>query len=491
MSLAQVIEERGYFWWHEDEIPEGEYAPNSCVPGYLKISEDGHIDLELDNVLPSSRGGFPNFLDQKMKPIQGFLKGSGKYILINSYMNGGSFSTHKISYERYSGDYCLIKEGIFRNDGDLSFQSIGVRLEGFEDWLRLGSIEFERTESSSRISSLYNKPKDIFYSLDIGEITIKYYIIGPYSGKWRQYEISLKEFAIFSFHPKDAFGPIEAKNLFAFIQDFFVLLTDSDYCLNWPILKFNNESCDFFFPRMTNQSHPPERFESCTNLICLRENVGKLFANWLSKRNEFGSGFYLYFGTRRAKSFYPENRFMNLIWGIESYHRIKNPDKQATSPTLLEKFNRILKNVQLKKDKKWISNQFEKCKEPKLETRIFESFVFLTDDIEKGKLQEFAKKCAKFRNDISHFGGQRQQGDYTKFVLEVGNLIRALLYLYHALILHEIGIQGDMIKEWFHNHRSSFKIKSALVDVGLFDRSILETNAPEIDSFDSENLKKL
>ena len=43
-----------------------------------------------------------------------------------------------------------------------------------------------------------------------------------------------------------------------------------------------------------------------------------------TKREEFGPGFYLYLGTRRGMALYAEHSFVNLIWGLEAFHRKKN-----------------------------------------------------------------------------------------------------------------------------------------------------------------------
>ncbi|MDA9393123.1 hypothetical protein WN73_21680 [Bradyrhizobium sp. CCBAU 45394] len=53
----------------------------------------------------------------------------------------------------------------------------------------------------------------------------------------------------------------------------------------------------------------------------MRDAFGDIWSNWKQKREEFGPGFYLYLGTRRGLSLYPEHRFVNLIWGIEAFHR--------------------------------------------------------------------------------------------------------------------------------------------------------------------------
>jgi hypothetical protein len=51
---------------------------------------------------------------------------------------------------------------------------------------------------------------------------------------------------------------------------------------------------------------------------------------------------------------------------------------------------------------------------------------------------------------------------------------RALSILYHMLILHEIGVDKKMFNCWIHEGFRSYPIKTAFVEVGLLDKSVLE-----------------
>jgi hypothetical protein len=69
-----VLEERGVFWWHHEPSPENCFAPQSSVPGLLKISYDGAITLDLDGYFPSDKGAWsvlPDMGECKGKIIEG------------------------------------------------------------------------------------------------------------------------------------------------------------------------------------------------------------------------------------------------------------------------------------------------------------------------------------------------------------------------------------------------------------------------------------
>ena len=471
-----ILEERGYFWWHDEPTPKGHFAPESSVTGVLKIDERGKVELELDGILPSDEGPFAPFLSDRKsfppdKSIQGILKSSNKFaLLLGLIRNGGQLKSRGISYEKYDAMNCLVGSGPFpQTNKPLRFHKLQFHLKGFEEWLRLGSIETNRTKSS--ISAKYKIPKNITYPLDDGALSIKYDISGPYLGKQRMHSLALSEEASICYAPKQSTLLEEMKTLYGLMEDLFILLTDSDYCLDWPLISYTKEeSYRFYFLRHRSSSSAPDWYECPTNFVQLRENFGQIFATWKKKREVFGPGFYLYLGTRRGIKLYPEHRFVNLIWGIESLHRRKTPES-STPNNLKKKIKRILDQVTAEKDKSWLKKQLEHRDEPALEQRIFETFKNLPLGLNEKKLHQFSSDCARSRNDISHFGGQRQDENYEDFITNLDKKSNALSFLYHALLLQEIGVDKKILSGWVYESVQSYKIKSALVDVGLLTKS--------------------
>jgi hypothetical protein len=75
-------------------------------------------------------------------------------------------------------------------------------------------------------------------------------------------------------------------------------------------------------------------------------------------------------------------------------------------------------------------------------------------------LQGFAERCARRRNGISHEGGRQFAESAESFRADIGELGEALQYLFHALLLQEIGLAPELL------------IK-AMTEGGLAERDIL------------------
>jgi ApeA-like protein/HEPN superfamily Apea-like protein len=477
-----ILEGRGLFWWADDPIPAQQIAPNSSASGLLKIDNDGSSSLELDSYLPSEHGPMSAIVQRELpadKCIRGLLKGSGQHILlIGLIRNGGQMRSNGTSYERYIAFNCLVSES-GPVAAKLIFKYLIVPLSGYEEWLRLGAIKVVRTRRT--VSAKYKWPKKASYHFADGSLTINFELDGQSSGAIFGTEVSMKETASASLRftkPRDLEG---IKTQYQLFEDLLILLTSTDYALDWPSVSLTKKSrCRLYFRKLGDRTvgTAPRYFECVTNFAQLRDSFGLIWEAWRSKREELGPGLYLYLGTRRGIRLYVEHRFVNLVWGIEAFHR----RKYTVSPTapLKKKVDRILEQISEKKDKKWLAKKLENAHEPSLGERIFETISAVPLGLDATRLRTFSDACAKLRNDISHFGGQRHNGgSYDDFGIELNDRNEALATLYQMLLLHEIGINKDILKWWVFEGFRSYPIKVHLAKVGLLDKSAVDLKPPE------------
>ena len=476
---ASILEERGYFWWHGTPVPDAHFAPEDSVTGLLKIADDGRVDLELDGNLPSAIHPLERMFAQnralpKNLCIQGRLKGNNDHVLLAGLVSNGSrVSTNGISYETYLALHCLV--GASQFPGKIipeKFKELKIHLDGLEEWASLGAIEYKKARS---IKVRYAAPKDITYDLEDGRLRVVFDVMAPYASQKHMSEITLKERASVIYSPRRGITLDEVKKQFCLIEDLLILLTGSEYFLDWPLVSFglHKKTYRFYFLRHRSRASAPSFHDCWTNFVQLRASFGDIFAAWRSKRELYGPGFYLYLGTRRGIRLYPEHLFVNLIWGIESMHRGR-PVTPAESSALANKIQRILARIENTRDRRWLEGRLKNAHEPSLEQRIFETFKSLPLRFDDSRLRNFAKKCACMRNDISHFGGQRQSNDYAEFLRTLEQHSRALSDLYALRILLEIGVDPARLTWWVYEGFKYYSIKRNFVAVGLLASSDLK-----------------
>jgi hypothetical protein len=476
-------DERGAFWWHGDPIAQGQSAPASAVAGQLFIDGQGRSRLELDNNLPSSTERSLKAVGFDQMPegaaIAGIIKDKNQHVLLSGlHRSGVIFSM--MSHETFRAENCLIGDKPFPAGAALSqIRSLEINLTGFEAWVGLRSIDF--TGKRSSITIKYKRPKDLVYPLDDGKLSIKYYINRPFNWKNKTHALTLNELATlhYGFSMPRTLEDIKAQ--YSLLEEWLILMTNSEHSLEWPEVTFKSKDFRYhlYFFRERNTAPAPEMSECYPPFELVRGQLGQLFAAWKEKRDKYGSAFVLYVASRRGLRFYTENRFINFIWAMESYHRTKYPSAPIAEPVttntkLDEKIQRILGQIKKSSDRKWLTEKLEHV-EISLKERITRVIMALPLDLEKGRCDQFGEECGQRRNDLSHYGGRRDStSPYDDFHGDLYGKSEALFYLLHVLILQELGVAPDILRRFVDQSRASFKIKAAFVAVGLLDKCVLK-----------------
>lgn len=476
-------EERGAFWWHGEPIARGDSAPASAVAGQLFIDEQGRSRLELDGNLSPGTANAPRPVAFDPMPkgaaIAGIIRDKNQHVLLSGPRRSG-FTLSKMSYESFEAENCLIGYNPFPAGDVLSqLRSLEIDLTGFEASLRLRSIEF--TSKRSSIAVKYKKPKDSVYTLDDGKLSIRYHINRPFNWKDKTHALTLKELATlhYGFSAPRTIDDIKAQ--YSLLEEWLILVTNSEHSLDWPVVtvKTKNFRYNLYFFRERNTAPPPKMFDCYPPFALVQDQLGQLFSAWKKKRDKYGSAFVLYVASRRGFRLYTENRFTNFAVAMESYHRSKFPRVAAAEPAaepsnLDRKIQRILGQIAKASDKKWLSDRLKHA-EVGLKERITQTILSLPLELEKSRCEQFGEECGQRRNDLSHYGGRRDNtSPYDKFHVDLYQKSEALFYLLHVLILQELGISAGLLHRFVYQSHASLEIKRALVAVGLLDESVLK-----------------
>ena len=118
----------------------------------------------------------------------------------------------------------------------------------------------------------------------------------------------------------------------------------------------------------------------------------------------------------------------------------------------------------------WLKKRLAYTILPNLENRIFEAVEALSLGFNKKRLRAFAEDCAKLRNDLAHYGGNRSKTtSYSDFVTSVMKKNNALGPLCHALALTEIGLDPAVVRTWTIDGPPAFRRRWYFAEVGLMD----------------------
>lgn len=481
--MADTLKERGFFWWFNDpSLPAR--SLDTSVPGLLTITDDGQITLETDGSL-CLKGEYQDWSESRILPesrrVHGLLASrdkSDRYVLLERLERTDlSFFDTSPQLQRFSAEMCTSRDSPFPDGYPEGFAELRIPLDGFEDWLELESITVEREYSESDKVTVHVNYKEwkFEYPLPSGSISIESVTTGalPFlsddvptaSAEFRQHY-----YLVFTPNsPGDASG---LRYVYTKIEELLAVLLGSYHNLSWPILTTRDDFDTWntiHFYRDT-PPRPVNKFSVWIPFARIRERFGDLFQKWVVRSESFGAGYYLYVSALRNPHQYAEHRFVNLIWAIEALHR-KWLGESETSPRVINERKRVQDILNLvpeeSENRKWLREKLAHAHELSLRNRILECFAKLPFVFGEGELEKFAKNCAVRRNDISHRGGPPENVGYESFHSQISKLGDALDHLFHALLLHQIGIEPKTLRERMTEGLISRRVREALLNVGL------------------------
>ncbi|MDI1296843.1 MAG: hypothetical protein PSY12_13340 [bacterium] len=466
-----IIDSRGRFWSAEIAVPDGHFAPEESVTGRLRVRANGRAELDLDATidLSGSKDAVHRILSygEVEGAICGFLIDANKHVRLTGLSgNGGSLGGIGPIYERLVANRCLVSRERFKPGREPRFRWLDLPLNGYEEWIGRGSIDVAK--GRRRVSAHYAvQATPMRWQAAAMPLELHQGLQGD--GGKALTELAWRETAFLRLgFPKADLTVEQAIDLSQRIEDLIVLMADHNQRLEFGLLRHSKKGnpVQFYFTRSGRdtleklQWHKAwARFDQCS------DQFGDVVSSWLAKYETYGPGFHLYLGNRRGQAMYYEHRFASLMWGLESLHRAMVPAESNAAQAA--KVARILDQISLKKDRNWAERFLPEQSEPSLANRLVDLFSRLDLGIDRQELATFAQRCARRRNDVSHFGGQRQAGDYDAFLEDIANLSGAVDLLYHALILHITGVPDWLVKRRFIGGPHSYAACAVLAHCGL------------------------
>jgi hypothetical protein len=466
-----LLELEGHFWWYGETIPEGQYAPPSALPGILTISEDGLGKLVLTGSLMMSepikldnagrRAAENNLGTLERRTIAGWIeKGFHRVYLRNVVYRRVERSADGREMEKFHAGFSLVGRSTLHQDkSDLTFSRLSIDLSGLEAWRwnDAVTVEPENADETGRSQTVRWQVDAPEYPFKGGRLRLRTDVHCDRLEGMPIREVSFRQYDWLDYIPELHASLEVLKQEFGHIEEFLALLTGTYCYFDWPQISNGEgdkfESFTLYFERLREKMEPLEVTQLWTTFPQVEKQFGALYEKARGMRMAYGAGFYLRFGALRNTSMYVEQRFVNLIWGIESLHRIAYPEvKGSTSASeMVEGFRRIIeaqKTTLNSDERRWLDRATKFASEPNLKDRIEDLFSRLPWRIELSSLAKFAEECAHRRNDLSHHGGPRSNGEhaYETFLRQLMTLSGALSILYHTALLQKIGVDDQTLQ---------------------------------------------
>jgi hypothetical protein len=283
-----ILEEKGCFWWHTDEIQPGKRLPNNYSDGLTIIDEEGNINLELeDNSLDRINRGQSTHtfrageLTNKYlinKYIQGYLKSKNWYILLTDIYAHGD--------RGFRATNCLTQKLAFSFPGKVPlYKKIKLNITGLEQWMGLEAIFIKQDDSN--FEAKYSKPDKQIFDIRQGQLYIEY----GYNASWEGVlgggcnKLSLSESVSLVFQPNEKMSVQTIKQVSRSFEDLFLLLTDTVCSFDWPTVCTDNIEAfhECYYRISKREDFNFDFFRSPLMFQEIKINFGEIFSLWISK----------------------------------------------------------------------------------------------------------------------------------------------------------------------------------------------------------------
>jgi len=394
-------------WWFPGR-------PENKIGGELSFCHEDGLQLTLFNVPSNAHEGLP-----RREIILGLSSEAKEITLVNCRCYQGQ--THhaiatsefnSISTETYWIETLL--HGICIESKDqVVFSKISIDFPLFFEWLNTKPFEVSFEDDMKKAIITINN-SDILNINVNNEFSIRI----PPGGGWKQ--DGLRQFVAYehyhlviqSSQDHDLEKILEVGSI---MQNFLSLATGVPiYPVTVTAYRATEDhgremeiSVVYNLPRWAMNSRRVSASEMLFTRMDFKDEIDEVIKSWFKLESNLKMVYGALFSNVFNPNLYPENEFINIIQGLESYHRTKMNNLVEPRAVYREKKNRIHSALgsSMEEEWRWLEQRLNHANEPSLSLRLTEVFYafkefipFLTDE----KIKWLIDSAVEARNRMMH-----------------------------------------------------------------------------------------
>ena len=450
----QPIEYSG-IWW----LPNNPQNKEACK---LAFNNESGIALELIGAL----GDIYTFDNRKPHQLILGITGEGKQVtLTKCSATGVSVGMPGFSRESYKPSLCLIGAH-FDDPAKVLFDRLVVKYSYLSDWVQTSGFEIKRSLASHKIEVSYFLPDDIEAKLSIGEVSVSFICNTTGDGIEKihlnqsvQMEVIADQEYSFSDLSYRYIRPL--RNLLSLattkpntiIELFFfskqaVFENGNGEMTQSPIQAFFQQA--YFREREERLLIPHSMLFTLHDMI---DDFRTVLERWFNLSNELDSVCNLFFGVQSRPELNLENKFLNVVQAVETYHRRRVKNEVLPKAEHKRKKREVLRSVPAEYQE-WLKGLLAYSNEPRLEHRIREILEKAHDAIAPVIIdkESFARRVKDTRNYFTHY--DRRLLKRAARGEELFWLTQKLSYLLQACLLLELGFPMQKCAQLLQRNQS-------------------------------------
>lgn len=421
--MTDNLETTGFWHFHTD--------PKNSFTGNLK-NDNGDIRVTLLGCTQIPEEPFI---------VHGTTATGKKITLYKCHQSSRRMAFPGIPSVEISAIYCIT--GGHLTFDKLNFNSVQLRLSSLNEWIDIGGFDnFKNDEETFSIS--YKNPKPIvFYKTENVKFVLLYQRTSPIFKP--THSCTVKQETVILIKHKSKFDLDTFWDYASTISSFLTLayfsqpkileikfkqgqkILDVEYAgQNTEVIKEKKNKMNFLFTYKTVEKDFVSIFKKWTELNTIIEPVIDVLLEAFGNRNIIN-----------------ENKFLNVMQGIETFHRRRRHNEKEPKEIHKLKIDSILEGCPTS-HQTWLKEKLNFSNEPTLQERLIELFAEIDEKLKDHlfpKVDEIIKNSKNSRNYYTHYSKSLEKKalkDTPLFYLTERLKIFLLI-----LLLKEIGISND------------------------------------------------
>ncbi len=210
------------------------------------------------------------------------------------------------------------------------------------------------------------------------------------------------------------------------------------------------------FQQYYYENEPSEKLREHEMLFTLQDIIhdfSQVIEKWLRIADDLDSVCNLFFGIQYNERLYLEQRFLNIIQAVESYHRRRSDKQDLPEEKHQQRIEAILAGTP-QEYKKWLTDKLKYSNELNLRKRLKD--LLDSNSVNKvilplvRKKNAFVDKVVNTRNFFTHYDPSLERG--VARGVELYRLTQILALLLEACFLNELGFSSQQSVELFQKN---------------------------------------
>ncbi len=444
MRIKEEIRRSGYFG-----LPS---ASDKKLPGTLKISDGGKIELEVVGLFDETVGRQNDGSNNRgeFERIVGQIEGHGLVTLDGCFYKHWHHFSNGISKSLLHVGKALL--GIAYDDQEpLLFNVLQFSVEGIDEWVGLNGINVDYQDEKRTATVTYSPLDEISLNLNNGmKLLISFSWTLP--GLPHITEAKITQKACFKLvsqqeRPLEDFISIAHK-----LTTFLCFAVDKTVCIDQVAATSNADESEFPSPiPLYYESSPYTKevpkvypYHMLFRYPAIKARAEQILNNWLQIYEKIEPALNLYFGVTTGGLRYLDTKVLALAQGLEIYHR-RTSDETRIGNADFEKLRETLETQCPEEHKNWLSERLNYGNELSLRQRIkriIEPFnEFMGDEDQRDTL---IRNIVDTRNYLTHYDksleSRAANGE------ELLRLYYKMEAIFQLCLLQEVGFTQPEIK---------------------------------------------